>query len=277
MIARAALVLTLLWSALPGAGLAADETTTTRVFQLHHRSVLEATQVIQPLLTENGTLTFHSQRSTLTVEDRPEVVVKVAEVLGEFDREPAGYRLRVDLLEGLRNAGDASGEVIAVAAKVERMFPYAVYQRLASAVVEGRVGARGGVELGEFFTLRFHAGPANLILAEGMAPEIGLDRRRGGADPSVTGVPVRVPRQNGAVERPSAETVVTGLSSRFRLRQLTLLKRQEGEDGARELVEVFRSNVTLAPGQSVVVGASASEESDRALVLIIEAESTEDE
>jgi hypothetical protein len=273
MIARAALVLVIMGFVLPGPGLAAEEPTTSRVFQLHHRSVLEATLVIQPLLSEDGRISFQYQRSTLTVEDRPEVVEKVAELLGEFDREPAGYRLRVELLEGLRNDGDASGETVAVAAKVERMFPFAAYQRIASAVVEGRVGERGGVELGEFFALRFHAGSANLMSAEGVA----LGRARGEAPASATREEKRAPSRESLTGRPRAETPISALSSRFRLQQLTLLKRQEGEDGTREFVEVFRSNVTLAPGQSIVVGASASEESDRALVLIIEAELVEDE
>jgi len=272
---RVGLAATLLWLSLWGAPVSADETTTARVFQLHHRSVIEATQVIQQLLSEDGTLTFHPQGALLTVQDHPEVVERIAAVLADFDREPAGYRLRVDLLEGLRDAGAATGETVDVAAKVQRMFPFSAYQRLASAVVEGRVGARGGVELGESFTLRFYAGSANLISAGGMGRELTPGRGGPGARPSTAREPLAGSGRKD-VQKPDPNTSITALGSRFRLQQLTLLKRQEGEDGAEEMVEVFRSNVTMAPGQSIVVGASASEDSERALVLIIEAESVEE-
>ena len=64
----------------------ADESaTTTRVFQIQHTSVAEASSAVQPLLSENGTLTVQPQKNRITVQDTAEIVQRVADVLAELD------------------------------------------------------------------------------------------------------------------------------------------------------------------------------------------------
>lgn len=51
---------------------AAEVETVSRVFVLEHVSVLEASEAIQPLLSDHGSLTLHPSRSRMTVQDLPD-------------------------------------------------------------------------------------------------------------------------------------------------------------------------------------------------------------
>jgi hypothetical protein len=66
------------------------------------------------------------------------------------------------------------------------------------------------------------------------------------------------------------------LSPRIELRRLTLVRREQGPDGTDRRVQVLRTNMLLAPGQETLIGASASEQSQRAVILVVRAESPGD-
>jgi hypothetical protein len=211
---------------------AEDVKTTSRVFYLRHATVNDASQAVQPLLSDHGSLTVQPSKARITVQDTPEVVEQVAEVLADLDRSPQSYRIEVALLLGTDEMLDA-GVRTPVNRRVEKMFPFTAYRTIGSTVFEGKMGSLASADLGEGYQLSFL--PTVFKAAEDYP--FGI---RGG-------------------------------SMRIQLHTLHLVKITEDEDGSRDAVDVLRSTVLISPRQEAYIGAGASEESSTGLVLILRA------
>ena len=122
MARRLLALLVLLWLAAPAATLGASEPTTVRVFQVRYRSVTEVAAAVQTLLTDEGSLTVHPRQSRITVQDRPEVVVRAAEMIARMDRSPDRFLIDVVLLQGGAEELPPAQRA-PVDARLKRMFP----------------------------------------------------------------------------------------------------------------------------------------------------------
>jgi len=218
---------------------AADESPTiVRVFNLRYVSVSDATDAIQPLLSEGGSLTVQPHKSKLTVQDSPQVVARVADVIAKLDTSPKKYSILVELLEGTDEqlAPDRRAKVDS---RVKRMFPFASYRRIGSTVFEGELGSVASASLGNSYRISFLPNPLRI------------------SSSSAYGIP--------------------DLGDRVQLEKLTLEQLSEKEDGEQIVVEVIRTDVHLSAKQEVIIGAGASENSSSGLVLILQAEMVEEQ
>jgi hypothetical protein len=206
-------------------------TTTVRMFRLRHVSVLEASQAVQPLLSESGSLTLQPHQSRITVQDRPEVVEQVAEAIRKLDHRPDLYHLRVELLAGSTEAAISKPEAT-VDPRLRRMFRFTSYHRIGSADFEGELGDAAVARLGSRYRISFV--PASLGITED--------------------TPWGIPNPG----------------TRIVLQSLVLERLVEGESEAGS-VEVLRTRVFLSPNQEAIIGAGGSEESTSGLVLILKA------
>jgi len=211
---------------------AAEPETTARVFHLRYVSVVDAMAAVQPLLSEQGSVTMQPKRSRLTVQDQADVVERVAAMIESLDRAPIVYRIRVELLEGIRDAAFSSPK-IDVPERVKRMFGFEVYRRLGATSFEGEVGTEASGELGTSYRVSL------------MPEMIGA----GAAMPFGT----------------------PDLTSRLHLEWLRLDRLpEEGSDGSP--IEVLNTTGFLSTDQEIVIGAAGSENAPTALVLIVRAE-----
>ena len=135
---------------------AAPGPTTVRTFQVRHCSVTEAAAAVEPLLTENGSLTVQPGKSRITVQDRADVVARAAEVIAALDRSPDRYRIEIILLEGVKGQLPA-GQRTAVDERLLRMFPFETYRRIGSTTFDGVLGEAADAELGEGIKVAFLA------------------------------------------------------------------------------------------------------------------------
>jgi hypothetical protein len=213
-------------------GWADERQTTSRAFQLRYVSISDATQAVQPLLSESGSMTVQPHKSRITVQDTPEIVERVAEVLAELDRSPASYKIEVTLLQGTKESLDASRR-IQVNRRVERMFPFTAYRMIGSTIFEGELDSTASADLGEGYHLSFL--PTMLKFAE------------------------------------DSPFGVRGSGTRIQLQTLHLVRLSEKEDGSRTKTDVLRTSVQISPEQEAYIGAGASEESTTGLVLILRA------
>lgn len=212
--------------------------TTVRVFHLNHCSVTEAAAAVESLLTEDGTMTVQPRKGRITVQDRPDVVDRVAEVIAELDRSPGRYLIDVEILEGVQGALPANQRAD-VDDRLLRMFPFTSYRSIGVASFNGVVGESAEADLGEGFYLSF--------LAESLG--IGDD------------TPFGIPRPG----------------SRIHLEWLILSKLTDGSAGSQRPVELLRTSIFLSENQEVILGAGASESSKRGVVLIFQARSVGEE
>ncbi len=243
---RRALCLFVLTLVLPAA-LAAAAVTTSKVFKLRYLRVGDAALLVQPLLSEEGSLTIEARGSRLTVQDRQEVVDAVARLLGELDVAPARYRVLVELYEATKDA--AAGGASAADLKLGDVFRFTSFRRVGAAVLEGEVGGAARADLGAGYLIRFRVEPDALEPIE---------------LPSPSAVTVLRPPELPPRARPASEP---GGGVRVRLEDLVLVRVVEGRP-----IEVLRSRAEFSTGQQVVVAASASESARRGLVLVLKAE-----
>jgi hypothetical protein len=204
--------------------------TVVRVFNLQHISVMEASNAVDPILSVHGSLTLQPRRSRLTVQDRPEIVEKVAHALAKIDRSPGQFWIQVELLEG-RDASLPKGQRADVDVRLQRMFPFDAYQRIGSTRFEGIIGETLEADLGSGYQLSF---VVELFDA---------------AEESMYHIP--------------------DTDSRLVLQSLVLERVISNSKGAPAMLELVRTRVVLSESQEAFIGAAGSEESESGVVLIL--------
>jgi len=224
--------------ALHGAA-SAVEMTTVRVFHLADTpvTVREAANAIQPLLSESGSLTVQPHQLRIVVQDKPDVLARVSEVLDRLNRAPERFSLHIELLEA-SNLPLRREDAADVDDRIRRTFQYTSFRRIGMTLVEGEVGDPALADLGGGYQVRF--------------------------------VPDRLPSPN------DFPWGIHPAGARIHIDRLTLTMSPPGVSGEHRPVEVLRTSLVLAPSQRAIFGASASEKSDRALVLILTAQSIGD-
>jgi len=232
MARRLLALVVLFWLAAPVSSLWASEPTTVRVFQVRYRSVTEVAAAVQTLLSEEGSLTVHPGQSRITVQDRPEVVVRAAEMIARMDRSPNRFLIDVVLLQGVAEELPPAQRA-PVDARLKRMFPFVSYRRIGATSVDGVMGEPASADLGEGHRVSF--------LASALA--ISND------------TPWGIPETD----------------NRIHLQLLTLKRITTDPTGKQRAVEVLKTSIYLSEKQEVFIGAGASEDSTQGLVLILQA------
>lgn len=206
--------------------------TVSHVFTLRYLTVSEATTAVQPLLSDQGSLTLQPSRSRITVQDFPEVVNRVVEVINRLDRSPDRYRVHVELLEGGAERPFGSADEVEATERLRKMFKFPSYRSLGRAVLEGELGGDTRASLGIGYQVSFVA----------QIPPRSDETPWGAPDPG----------------------------DRIQLRKLTLERLTPGADGEQVSQEFLCTNVLLSPNQQVYIGAGSSEDSETGLVLIVQ-------
>jgi hypothetical protein len=206
--------------------------TVSRVFTLQYLSVAEATTAVQSLLSDEGSLTLQPSRSRITVQDFPEVINRVVDVIDQLDRLPDRYRVRIQLLEGGAEKPFGAANEVEATDRLRKMFKFPSYRSLGSAVLEGDLGSDTRASLGAGYQISFVA----------QIPPHSPDTPWGAPDPG----------------------------DRIQLRGLTLERLRPGADGEQLSQEYLRTNVLLSPNQKVYIGAGNSEDPESGLVLIVQ-------
>ena len=208
--------------------------TVSRVFRLEHASISDASAAIQPMLSEVGSLTLQPRLSKIVVQDQPEIIDRVTELIKTIDHVPGVYRIRFDLLRGGKSTPYGTVDEVIVEDRLRRMFKVEAFRRIGSSTIEGVLGSPTRAELGTSFQVS--------MLAQ--RPEYSGSSPWGIPDPG----------------------------NRLQLRQLVLERKAVAADGTLMTDELLRTNVLLSPEQTVYIGAGNSEESEDVLVLIVHAE-----
>jgi len=217
---------------------AADQSVTmVRVFNLKNASVNEAFTLIEPLLSDDGSVTVQPSRGRITIQDSPEVVGRITSLMDELDQVPGEYRIEVELLEGLdiQQASDLPPELDR---RLHRMFPFKSYQRAGRTVFQGEFGQPTTASLSRSYRISFLANASNV-------PE-------------------------------STPWGVADLANRTQVKWLRLDRLTSDDQGREQADELLRTTVFLSPRQKMIIGAGSSEDAATGLVLILTMHSVED-
>ncbi len=117
---------------------------------MEHAKVAKISAAIQPMLSDEGSVTVQPAKGRLTVRDRASVMASITETIERLDQKPSPFRLHVELLEGSTVPISMAGGQ-EVGQRLKQMFPFKFYRELGSADLEGVTGDEISVDLSEGF------------------------------------------------------------------------------------------------------------------------------
>jgi hypothetical protein len=139
-----------------GSVLAGDQE--LRVFQLHFRPARDATALIEPMLSADGSVMLQPRLNTVTVRDTAEVISRVAQALTSWDVAPVSYRLRVRVLLAStepQQTGRAGPMISGIGAELARLFHYTAYEEVGTVQVTAADGTTAEMAISERYHMNF--------------------------------------------------------------------------------------------------------------------------
>jgi len=203
-----------------------------RAFEIHYESLVDAADVISPLLSDEGTVTLRPRLSTLVVEDRRAILDRVAGLLEGWDLPPRNVEITLSLFLGIDRRDEdprspkadhgLSLEVRGVLEKLSDFTKWTTYEPLGSRSVTGTEGDTVVANLSDEYRVVF--------------------------------VVESVHETHGAVK-----------FERLQLQRITL-----EEDGSESVEDLYTAGMVLPAGKLRLVGAASDPNSRRALFLALQ-------
>jgi hypothetical protein len=210
----------------------AGDPVTARTFEIHYKPLADAADVVSPLLSDSGEITFRPRLKTLVIEDRRSVLGRIHELLKGWDLPPQNVEVTLTLLLGTdtrredaaapRADHGLSHEVRGVLDKLSNFTKWTTYEPLGSRSVTGTEGSTVVTDLS--------------------------------ADYRVVFVVESVHQDHGTVK----------------FEKLQLQRVVAEEDGGEATEDLFTAGMVVPPGKLKLVGAAADPNSNRALFLALE-------
>lgn len=216
----------------------AAEPMQVRAFEVRHRAVGDAFDLVSPLLSPEGSVQIRPGLKTLVVEDRPANLERIRQVLDGFDLAPRNVEVSFTLLLGTDTRSSASPR---------GMDPASLSREI-----------RGVHEnLGDFtkWTDYELLGSQSVTVVEGHAVAARLSAE------------YRVQFEVESVEAPNARSPAGTII----LKSLVLERVTRDAAGAERVDELYSTAMQLHAGKLLTVGAAQSPESRKALFLTIKA------
>jgi hypothetical protein len=211
---------------------AADDPLLARAFDVRYRPLADAAELIEPLLSADGKISWNKRLATLVVEDRVSVLDKVAALLVSYDLPPRNVEVTFSLFLGTDRRdenrppavdGELSNEVRGVLETLGDVTKWSSYEALGSRSVIGAEGAKVVATLSDEYRVVF------------------------------------------AIES------VHEAQGVIKFRQLSLQRLEPREDGEPRVSDLYTASIGVGIDKLTVVGAARDPNSKRALFLTLQA------
>lgn len=131
-----------------------------RVLTPKYRTVEETLALVQPLLSDEGSVLFQTRTRTLTVKDRASVIDKISRALDAVDLPPRPLTITVTLLRAGPGQGAPKGPaetppIANVGERLKKLFSFESYAVLDSVNFLGVEGTAAGFAMGREYRLDF--------------------------------------------------------------------------------------------------------------------------
>lgn len=204
-----------------------------RAFDVRYRPLLDAAELIEPLLSADGKMSWSKRLNTLVVEDHVSVLDKVGALLASYDLPPRNVEVTFSLFlgtdrreerQGARaHPGEMSSEVRGVLETLSDVTKWSSYDALGSRSVTGAEGAEVVATLSDDYRVVF-----------------------------------------------AVESVHEGHGV-IKFKQLSLQRILRQEDGTTTIADLYTASIGVGVNKLTVVGAASDPDSKRALFLTLQA------
>ncbi len=131
-----------------------------RVLTPKFRTIEEMMTVVQPLLSDEGSILIQTRPKSLTVKDRESVIERIARAVAAADLPPRALGLSVSLLRAGPGHGSEKGrketpQMAAVGERIKKLFSFESYAVIESVNFLGIEGNGAGFPMGKDFRLDF--------------------------------------------------------------------------------------------------------------------------
>ena len=211
---------------------ASEDRVLARAFEVHYHPLVNAADLIEPLLSESGVITLRKRLGTLVVEDRTSILDKVEALLEGWDLPPRNVEITLTLFLGTELRGEdpqapqadygLSKEVRGVMEKLSNFMKWTTYEPLGSRSVIGTAGDTVVADLTDEFRV--------VLVLES------------------------VHRTHGTVK-----------FEKLQLQRISL-----AEDGTEKVENLYTAGAVIPPDRLTVVGAATGPRSKRALFLALQ-------
>ena len=212
-----------------------DDPVRARAFEVRHRPLADAAEVVGAILSEDATLTLNGRLRTLVIEDRASVLDRVKELLESFDQPPRSVEVTLTLFFGTDESKTEAGklavppyvrkEVIDMMDKLSEIMKWTSYEVLGSRSIVGVEGGRATATLSDDYRIVFE-----------------IDS-------------------------------VDEVANKVRFKTLSVQKIVPTADGGVRYQEVYTAATVSNLGRLTLVGAATGPDSHKALFLTLQAES----
>lgn len=131
-------------------------------YTLQHQPAMEGLKVIQPLLSQQGSVELRLGENTLVIRDSMSAISKIAPILRRFDRPARRLRIEVMIVEAQRApfspAVPRQPLPDALTMRLRGALPYSEYRLLAKTTLSVMEGEEATYEMGEGFLVSFRPG-----------------------------------------------------------------------------------------------------------------------
>jgi hypothetical protein len=156
-IARSAVAVALAASVSWAAG--EDDPVLARAFEIRYRPPADAAELVEELLSEDGSLTIQPRLDVLVVSDRVSVLAKVESLLRSFDLPPRQVDVTLSLFLGTKRHEDEAARAERSESLIDlpplQFTKWTSYESLGSRSVNGIEGGEVTAELGDDFRVSF--------------------------------------------------------------------------------------------------------------------------
>lgn len=210
----------------------ADDPVQARAFEVHHRPLGDAAEVVGTILSDEGRVTLRPRLRTIVVEDRLSVLERIPSLLESYDLPPRTVEVTISLALGSDRRRDQAGrsapgqglsrEIRGVTESLGDFTKWTAYEPIGTRAVSGTEGAPVSVRLSDEYRVTF---------------------------------------QVESVRQDRGEVT---------FRSFSLQRVERSEDGSERFRELQTFGLTLPIGGVHVVGAAKGPESSQALFLFLQ-------
>ncbi len=160
-----AIVASVLWTCGPAAALlhAGDpEALVLHAYSLRYQPAIEAIPLIQPLLSNRGTLELQPGGNTLVIRDTSAALSRIVPQLRAFDHPAQPIRVEIQVVKASRTLVSPSVAHSdlpdALTRQLRQMLPYEIYELQAQAQLSSQEGQAVAYDMGNDYEVSFRVG-----------------------------------------------------------------------------------------------------------------------